>query len=130
MKKKVQTAGRIWSEVKSDHTDEVTGVSAIDAYLTEDPNEGGNVIATVDIDGVVTYNDDHAKAARTDEYAQEIIQKVVREKLAEKEKLVSQVIKMIIFECDGVKFFDSTPLELLLMTTKTEDLKAYLPEAK
>jgi hypothetical protein len=133
MKKKVEkeerlSLTRIWSEVKSDHTDE-EGVTHIDAFITKDDNEAGSVIAHIDLDGVVKYN---VEAAKTDELAQEIIKKVVDDKLADKQKLVDQVVKWIIFECDGTEFNfgDSTAIELLLMSCKTENLTAYLPEGK
>ncbi len=126
MKKKAQPRmDGIWSEVKSDHTDEETGVSAIDAYYTENSDEGGNVIATVDLDGVITYK---AQPAKTDVMAQKVIKEVVKEKLTNKQKLVDQVVKLIIFECDGTEFEDSTMIELLLMDCPSESLTAFLPD--
>jgi hypothetical protein len=65
--------GNKWSEVKSDFTDE-DGTVFIDAYLTEDDNEEGKVIAKVKPNGSVEYLDNSAKS---DAYAQEIIKEVV-----------------------------------------------------
>jgi hypothetical protein len=59
----------IWSEIRNDFEDE--GIVSIDAWITGDDNEGGEVIAKVDVRSkAVKYLDDRAK---TDSYAQEMI---------------------------------------------------------
>lgn len=59
----------IWSELRNDFEDE--GIVSIDAWITGDDNEGGEVIAKVDVrTKAVEYLDDRAK---TDSYAQEMI---------------------------------------------------------
>lgn len=65
----------IWLEIRSNYEDE--GIVHIDAWKTSDDNEEGTVIAKVDIKtGNVQYIDDRAK---TDAYAQEIIQEVLND---------------------------------------------------
>ena len=76
-------SNRKWMEIKNDFTDD-EGVTHIDAFLTEDDNEEGKVIATIDKDGNVTYIDDDAK---TDPYAQEMIKEITDQKFADGGKL-------------------------------------------
>ena len=64
-----------WGEIRNDFIDEDNGIATIDAWLTEDDMEQGTVIAYVDINtGEVEYKDDRAK---TDAYAQEVIQELL-----------------------------------------------------
>ena len=63
----------IWSEIRSNYEEE--SIVHIDAWLSPDENEEGNVIAKVNTEtGNVQYLDERA---RTDEYAQEVIQFVL-----------------------------------------------------
>ena len=63
----------IWGEIRSNFENE--GIINIDAWLTEDENEEGNVIAKVNTKTLeVEYLDDRA---RTDNYAQEMINEVL-----------------------------------------------------
>ena len=63
----------IWGEIRNDFQEEDR--VHIDAWLTPDDNEDGRVIAVVHVNtGEVEYRDDRA---RTDEYAQEIIQETL-----------------------------------------------------
>lgn len=63
----------IWGEIRSNFENE--GIINIDAWLTEDENEEGNVIAKVNTKTLeVEYLDDRAK---TDNYAQEMINEVL-----------------------------------------------------
>ena len=63
----------IWSEIRSNFEDE--SIVHIDAWITPDDNEDGRVIANINkITGNVQYIDDRAK---TDTYAQEIINEVL-----------------------------------------------------
>lgn len=62
----------IWKEIKDDYSEDMpdgTMKTHIDAWETEDDNEEGKVIATVQ-NGVVTYIDERAKE---DKEAQEVI---------------------------------------------------------
>ena len=66
----------IWSEIRRDYEDE--GIVHIDAWTSPDDNEEGTVIAKVDLKtGNVQYID---KRAKTDAYAQEIIQNVLSDR--------------------------------------------------
>jgi hypothetical protein len=66
----------IWSEIRRNYEDE--GIVHIDAWTTPDDNEEGTVIAKVDTKtGKVEYID---KRAKTDAYAQEIIQNVLSDR--------------------------------------------------
>jgi hypothetical protein len=63
----------IWSEIRNDFQD--NGVIHIDAWLTDDDNEDGRVIAKVNVQTkAVEYLDNRAK---TDKYAQEIINELL-----------------------------------------------------
>jgi hypothetical protein len=59
----------IWSEIRADYVDE--NIVHVDAWLTDDDNEAGAVIAKVNIDsGIITYLDPRAEH---DKQVQEII---------------------------------------------------------
>lgn len=64
----------IWGEIRNDFIDD-DGIAHIDAWLTDDDNEEGVVIARVNTDtGVVLYLDERAK---TDSLAQEMINEIL-----------------------------------------------------
>ena len=64
-----------WAEIRSDYYDEEEELQYIDAWLTDDDNEEGTVIAKVNIAAKeVEYLDPDA---RYDEYAQEVINEVL-----------------------------------------------------
>lgn len=64
----------IWSEIRSDFEDE--GFINIDAWVSEDPDESGSVIAKINVQTKeVTYID---KRAKTNRFAQEVIQERIR----------------------------------------------------
>lgn len=60
-----------WAEIRNDFVCEDSRKIYIDAWLTEDDNEEGIVLARIDMDTKnIEYFDDYA---RTDDYAQEVI---------------------------------------------------------
>jgi hypothetical protein len=69
-----------WSEIRNDNVEETESMDmdsyvTIDAWLTEDDNEEGKVIARINCGTKeVTYLDEDAK---TDTYAQEMINEVL-----------------------------------------------------
>jgi len=64
-----------YAEVRGNHFDDIEQVQMIDAWLTDDDNEEGSVIAKVHLDTkTVDYIDPDA---RYDEYAQEVINEVL-----------------------------------------------------
>lgn len=64
-----------WKEIRNDYCDEEEGKVYIDAWRTSSGNEEGKVIAKVDYKTKeVEYLND---AAKTDEYAQEVIKEVL-----------------------------------------------------
>lgn len=64
-----------WAEVKSDYFDEDENIWCVDAWLTDDGNEEGKVIAKVNPNTkTVEYLD---VDARYDDYAQEVISEVI-----------------------------------------------------
>ena len=66
-----------WSEIRSNYFDDEEGVQTVDAWLTDDDNEEGEVIAKIHLDTkTVDYLDPDAE---TDEYAQEVINEVLEE---------------------------------------------------
>ena len=66
-----------WSDIRSDYYDDIEGIQTVDAWLTDDDNEDGKVIAKIHLDTkTVDYLDPDAE---TDEYAQEVINEVLEE---------------------------------------------------
>lgn len=64
-----------WREIRNDYCDEEEGKVYIDAWKTSNGNEEGKVIAKVDYKTKeIEYLND---AAKTDEYAQEVIKEVL-----------------------------------------------------
>ena len=64
-----------WAEIKSDYYDDEEGKQYVDAWLTDDGNEEGEVIAKINLaTNEVEYLDSDA---RYDEYAQEVIGEVL-----------------------------------------------------
>ena len=51
----------IYSEVRIHHYDDIEQYWCVDAWKTDDPNEEGRVVATIDDDFNVTWLDDKAK---------------------------------------------------------------------
>jgi hypothetical protein len=65
----------IWSEIHNDFEED--GIIFIDAWSTEDDNESGKVIAKINLSTKeVCYLDNRAK---TDNFAQEIINEIILE---------------------------------------------------
>ena len=74
-----------WAEIRCDYYCEEDNFWRVDAWLTDDGDEEGKVIAYIDNDTTkVIYHD---PLARTDEYAQEVIQDMIREIKAVKEEV-------------------------------------------
>ena len=66
-----------WMEIRCDFFDEEEEKYYVDAWLTDDDNEEGTVIAKIDLTAkTVEYLDEDAK---TDEYAQEVIKEMLEE---------------------------------------------------
>lgn len=66
-----------WTEIRNDFYDEEEQKVYIDGWLTDDENEEGVVIAKVNYKTKkIEYLDD---AAKTDEYAQEIINETLKD---------------------------------------------------
>ena len=64
-----------WREIRNDYCDEEEGKVYIDAWKTSNGNEEGKVIAKVDYKTKeIEYLNE---AAKTDEYAQEVIKEVL-----------------------------------------------------
>ena len=64
-----------WSEIRCDFYDEEEEKWYVDAWLTDDENEEGTVIAKIDLaTKTVEYLD---ADARYDEYAQEVIKEIL-----------------------------------------------------
>ena len=63
-----------WAEIRNNFFDEEDRVVCIDAWLTDDGNEEGKVIAKINVDTQkITYIDNDAKK---DKYANEMIKEV------------------------------------------------------
>lgn len=105
----------IWGEIRNDFSD-YHGVISIDAWLTDDDMENGQVLAHVHPDGKVEYFDERAKE---DAYAQELIIESVQE------QLFRRVMKGIKEDIEGG---DITAVIELLESCPNENLIGYLPE--
>lgn len=114
---------RIWGEIRSDYTEDETGITHIDAWVTGDDDEEGKTIATIDDFGNVKYVDERAKS---DQYAQEVIQEKIREKEDERHELVDQVIEQLKkdFAVGDYTVID----EILVHNVSMKVLRASLPE--
>ena len=82
----------IWSEIRTDYTDEETGLTHVDAWINPDDDEDGKTIAVIDCFGVTTYKDERAKA---DKYAQEEIQDAIRRIEDERAEVVDKLIERL-----------------------------------
>lgn len=65
-----------WTEIRCDYFDDVDGNWLVDAWKTPEDDNGGVVIAKISEDGQVVYLDEDAK---TDDYAQEVINEKLKE---------------------------------------------------
>ena len=66
-----------WAEIRCDFYDDEEEKWCVDAWLTDDGDEEGTVIAKIDVENkTVEYLD---KDAKTDSYAQEIIKEMLEE---------------------------------------------------
>lgn len=113
----------IWSEIERDYFNGKKWI--IDGWLTSDQDEEGKTIANIDpITGKVEYVDERAK---TDDYAQKIINEVINQVTlgGKKQLLVDAIIEK--FKNDIAKG-DCTVLDELLMSIPYEKLLASLPE--
>jgi len=110
-----------WKEIRNDYTDSAEGLTYIDAWKSMKDDEGAS-IATIDLDGNVTYKDERAK---TDKGAQEAIREILNRNEDKKQELIDAVynqIKKDLEEGDG------TVLESLLKEIATTSLLQSLPE--
>ncbi len=117
-----KTENRIWAEIKTDYTEEATGITHVDAWVTGDENEDGRTIATIDDKGFTTYIDERAKK---DEIAQEEIQDAIRRIEDARYKLIDKVIERL-----KVDFLeqDYTVIDELLKEVPMSALLNSLPE--
>lgn len=87
--------GSIWSEIRCNFYDEEEHVWIVDAWLTEDDNEPGDVIAKINGSGKVTYLDERAEK---DPYAQEIIAEKIKN--IKEDAALEDCVKNLIDEID------------------------------
>lgn len=87
--------GSIWSEIRCNFYDEEEHVWIVDAWLTEDDNEPGDVIAKINASGKVTYLDERAEK---DPYVQEIIAEKI--KSIKEDAALEDCVKNLIDEID------------------------------
>lgn len=82
----------IWREVKCDFYDDIDNKWNVDAWLTDDGDEFGTVIAEIDDTGEVRYIDDRAE---TDPYAQEVIREMINKRKEEVDETINQLLKQL-----------------------------------
>lgn len=113
----------IWSEIRTDYTDEETGLTHVDAWDTPDEDDNGTTIAVIDCFGVTTYKDERAK---TDKYAQEEILDAIRRIEDERAEVVDKLIEEL---KKDFRNGDYTVIdEILVHNVSMKILKASLPE--
>ena len=87
--------GSIWKEIRCNFYDDEEHVWVVDAWLTEDDNEPGDVIAKINASEKVTYLD---KRAEKDPYAQEIIAEKI--KSIKEDAALEDCVKNLLDEID------------------------------
>lgn len=113
----------IWSEIRTNYTEEETNITMVDAWTTPDEDDNGATIATIDCFGNVTYKDERAKS---DKYAQEEIQAAIRRIEDERHELVDKVIERL---KQDFREGDYTVIdEILVHNVSMSVLKNSLPE--
>lgn len=85
----------IWKEIRCNFYDDEEHVWVVDAWLTEDDNEPGDVIAKINASEKVTYLD---KRAEKDPYAQEIIAEKI--KSIKEDAALEDCVKNLLDEID------------------------------
>ena len=113
----------IWSEIRTDYTEEETGLTHVDAWINPDDDEDGKTIAVIDCFGKVTYKDERAKS---DKYAQEEILDAIRRIEDERAEVVDKLIEEL---KKDFREGDYTVIdEILVHNVSMKVLKASLPE--
>jgi len=123
MAKKSKKAKSIWNEIRTNYTEDETNITYVDAWLSDDDDENGTSIATIDDKGNVTYIDERAKS---DKYAQEEIQAAVQRIEDARHELVDKVIERL--KKDFLEEDYTVIDEILVHNVSTEVLKNSLPE--
>lgn len=113
-------------EAHCDYQDPETGNIAIDAWTTtsDEEEDCGTTVAWVTPDGEVIQGE-HYKGTLTSSLIQETIQEAITLQKKFKEELIGEVLCQIQKDCAER---DLTAIEELLMSCKSNILKAYLPE--
>lgn len=118
-----------FSEVRCDYRETDTNLYYIDAWVSEDDDEGGMTIATVDEDGIVEWKKGNSIMYMENKelYANlwEAIEEAKEKQREHKQELIEKVIEQI---RDDVKGGDLTAIDELISFLPTKYLKAYLPE--
>ncbi len=113
------------SEVRNDYFDSFTGLYHVEVFLTDNDDEEGMSIATVDEDGQVQFKG----LDRLDGYDLNPVDKAimeVRDKIiATKQSLIDRCLEQI---KEDVSIGDLTAIDELLMFLPAKYLKGYLPE--
>lgn len=121
-----RTPHDLYAQVKADHEDE-EGNLKVDAFYTNDPNEEGEVIATVLAD--TTVEDKFGKPIETifqfGGKANRAIEDAIIRQVNRKENLVEAVHDSLV---NDIREGDSTALEELLKFLPIQNLIASLPE--
>ena len=110
-------------EVRNTHTNEQGDIS-IDGYKTEDDNEEGVVIATVNLDGLVCYS---SMNTQIDAVNSPLIQEAIKEAQETQKELKQLIIDKVIKSIQkDLEMGDSTAIDELLMFCPSKNLQAYL----
>lgn len=113
------------AEVRNDYRDDETGKYFIDVYLTEDDDEEGFSVATVDADG----NVDKFGLTRIIGYDLDPVFEAIEEAKEKQAEIKQELIDKCLNEIrNDVASGDVTAIDELLKFVPSRSLQAYLPE--
>lgn len=112
-----------FKEVRNDYCEFETGLIFIDCWVDDDDNSEGISVATIDLDGTVTYKypQEHFESSAVLEAIAEAIE-IQKE---QKQKLIDECLEEI---KNDVLSGDVTAIDELLKFIPAKNLRAYLPE--
>ena len=118
-----------YSEVRCDYRELDTNKYYIDAWYSEDDDEGGMSVATVDEDGIVEWKVGNSIGweANKEIHANvfEAIEEAKEKQKEHKQELIDKCLEQI---KEDVANGDLTAIDEMLMFLPTKYLKGYLPE--
>jgi DNA-binding sugar fermentation-stimulating protein len=117
------------AEVRCDYRDDETGIYTIDVYLTENDDEEGFTVATVDGDGIVKWTLTSEKLSKLRGYDENPIHEAIKETQEKQADFKQELIDKCLIEIkNDVASGDVTAIDELLKCVPAKNLLAYLPD--